>query len=121
MDITPTPADDVARIQESLKLEREKVRLLRDRIDRVREYIYNEFPESAADVQESMTVVADLLAIPMTKDVEVDINIIYRATITMPMDMDIDHLDDFDVEVTYGYGNDIEIDGYLSSIDVMEV
>jgi uncharacterized metal-binding protein YceD (DUF177 family) len=121
MDTTPTPADDVARIQESLKLEREKVRLLRYRIDRVREYIYNEFPDANKDVQESMKIVADLLCIAMTKDVEVDIHITYHATVTLNIDDDISVIGEADIDVEVSSDELIDIDGYITEIDVTEV
>lgn len=126
MDTTPTPAtsDDVARLQwqiTNLKAERDGLRYLRDRVDDIQEYIHNEFANADEDVRICMRIIADLLYIPLTKEVDVDIHITYRATVTLNIDDDISMIGEADIDVEVSSDELIDIDGYITNIDVTEV
>lgn len=126
MDTTPTPAtsDDVARLQwqiTNLKAERDGLRYLRDRVDDIQEYIHNEFANADEDVRICMRIIADLLYIPLTKEVDVDIHITYRATVTLNIDDEISMIGEADIDVEVSSDELIDIDGYITNIDVTEV
>lgn len=126
MDTTPAPAtsDDVARLQwqiTNLKAERDGLRYLRDRVDDIQEYIHNEFANADEDVRICMRIIADLLYIPLTKEVDVDIHITYRATVTLNIDDDISMIGEADIDVEVSSDELIDIDGYITNIDVTEV
>jgi hypothetical protein len=122
---TPTPAtsEEIARLQRqisTLKVERDGLRYLGDRIDDIQEYIYNEFANADEDVRQCMKIIADLLYIPLTKDVEVDIHITYHATVTLNMDDDISMIGEADIDVEVSSDELIDIDGIITNIDVTE-
>lgn len=126
MDTTPAPAtsDDVARLQwqiTNLKAERDGLRYLRDRVDDIQEYIHNEFANADEDVRICMRIIADLLYIPLTKEVDVDIHITYRATVTLNIDDEISMIGEADIDVEVSSDELIDIDGYITNIDVTEV
>lgn len=126
MDTTPTPAtsEEISRLQwqiTNLKVERDSLRYLRDRIDDIQEYIHNEFANADVYVQQCMKTIADLLYIPLTKEVEVDIHITYRATVTLNINDDISMIGEADIDVEVSSDELIDIDGCITNIDVTEV
>lgn len=126
MDTTPTPAtsEDISHLQWQntvLRNERDNLRYISDRFDDVCEYIHDEFADADENVQFCMKTIADLLYIPMTKEVNVDIHITYHAIATINIDDDISAISQADIDIEVSSDDLIGIDGFITSIHVTEV
>ena len=115
-------ADRITSIVRNEKIWSERAIKNEGRIDKVRDYLIENYDE----LEEHADEIASLLGIDLTNTVEVEFDVTVRATLVVPMGTSVDDLStyDFDLEISYNGRDEIEIEDTnidINSIDERQV
>ena len=110
-------ADRITSIVRNEKIWSERAIKNEGRIDKVRDYLIENYDE----LEEHADEIASLLGIDLTNTVEVEFDVTVRATLVVPMGTSVDDLStyDFDLEISYNGRDEIEIED--TNIDINSI